>query len=103
MQLAAQAEALQQAPGGFVVEEARRRDPANAEVGEAEAEELPQGFGGVAGVSGIEDPAELHPEVPGPPVAGEMMIFAPKHDVADDLGPTVVAEGDENGRGRPRG
>src|SRR4051794_472042 len=103
MQLAAQAEALQQAPAGFVLEEARRGDPANTEVGEAEAEELPQALGGVAGVSGIVDPAELHPEVPGPPVAVEMMSFASKHDVTDDLGPTVVAEGDQKGGGRPRG
>ncbi|HEU5392199.1 MAG TPA: hypothetical protein VFV73_40550 [Streptosporangiaceae bacterium] len=48
MQFAAHADALHEAPGGVVTEEAVRGDPVHAEVLEAVAEELTQGFGGVA-------------------------------------------------------
>jgi hypothetical protein len=104
--LAAHADALHEAPGGLVVEEAVRGDPAHAQVLEAVAEELTHGLGGVAvpGVGRIEDPAELGLRVSG--LVGDVQlgpgVLAAEHEVADDRGRGVVAEGDDDG-GRESG
>ncbi len=70
------------------------------------AQELVPGFGGVAvaGVGGIEDPAELCLRVAG--LVGDSPLGpgvpAAEHEVADDRGRAVVPEGDDHG-GRETG
>ena len=105
VQFAAHADALHEAPRGVVAEEAVRGDPAHAEVLEAVAEELAHGLGGVAvaGVGGIEDPAELRLRVAGPSATQlGPGVLAAEHEVADDRGRDVLAEGDDDG-GRETG
>jgi putative transposase len=90
VQLPAHADALHEAPRGVVIEETVRGDPAHAEVLEAVAEELTHGFGGVAvaGVGGIEDPAELCLRAAG--LVGDIElgpgVLAAEREVADDRG-----------------
>ena len=73
---------------------------------EAVAQELTHGFGGVAvaGVGGVEDPAELGLRVAG--LVGDLElgpgVLAAEHEVADDRGVGVVAERDDDG-GRETG
>ena len=59
--LAAHPDAFHEPPRGGVVGEAVRGDAAQAELGEAEPDELADGFGGVAvaGVVGVQYPAEV--------------------------------------------
>lgn len=85
----------------MVIKQAVRGDPAHAEVLEAAAEELAHGFGGVAavGVVGIEDPAELRLGVASLVDDVELGpgVLEAEHEVADDRGRGVGAEGDDDG------
>jgi hypothetical protein len=102
--LSAHAETFHEAPGHFVGGEAARSDAVDAEVFEAMAEELADGFSCVAaaGLGGVEDPTEL--DLPSDGLLGDVAlgprVVPAEHEVTDG---GAVVELDDDGGGEPVG